>query len=207
MRRLLIFSTLVFATISLVPAWAQSPSPSSSPSSSPSPSNSPSVRYRLMCAPIPTGLPKQTKLNECPKGQLSLGRGPIVHGLTRPNAINPILRNRFISARTAARNLGFKISIRSGWRSWKLQQSMYERALRQYGDAKTASRWVLPPERSMHVWGVAIDVQFNSPEAKNWFRWNSYRFGLCRPYKNEWWHYEPTISPGGTCPAMLPYAK
>ena len=118
----------------------------------------------------------------------------------------PQLRSRFIAARTVARDLGFRISIRSGWRSWSVQQSMYERALSQYGDPKIASRWVLPPDKSMHVWGVAIDVHFASPQARNWFRWNSNRFGLCRIYQNEWWHYEPTISPGAKCAPLKPFA-
>lgn len=137
----------------------------------------------------------------------TLGRGPVLHGDQRPKVIHPHLKNRFLAAQTAAKNLGFNISVRSGWRSWNTQATLYRAALAKYKSERVARRWVLPPERSMHVWGVAIDVQFATPAAKNWFRWNSPHFGLCRTYKNEWWHFEPVISPGAKCPAMQPYAQ
>ena len=187
-----------FFLVGAVTAQAVSPSPT--------PSSSTIAQYQLVCAPISTGIPTKTDLLSCRAGYLDLGRGPLLHGKERPSALHPQLRNRFIAARTVARDLGYRMSIRSGWRSWDVQQAMYQRALTQYGNSKTASRWVLPPEKSMHVWGVAIDVHFSSPEARNWFRWNSARFGLCRIYRNEWWHYEPTISPGGKCSPLLPHA-
>ena len=198
MKRLIGLCCMGFILASTGLALAQSPSPS--------PSGSALVQYQLVCAPIKTGIPEKTQEPQCPKGKLDLGRGPILHSGKRPSQLHPLLRNRFIAARTVARDLGYRLSIRSGWRSWEVQQAMYQRALSQYGNAETASRWVLPPEKSMHVWGVAVDVQFSSVEARNWFRWNSARFGLCRIYKNEWWHYEPTISPGGKCAPLKPFA-
>ena len=198
MYRQIALSCMGIVLASAATVQAQSPSPSPSPSSK--------APYKLVCASVKTGIPVKTEALECPNGQLDLGRGPIGPDAIRPSTLNPQLRNRFIAARTVARDLGFRISIRSGWRSWSVQQSMYERALSQYGDPKIASRWVLPPDKSMHVWGVAIDVHFASPQARNWFRWNSNRFGLCRIYQNEWWHYEPTISPGAKCAPLKPFA-
>jgi LAS superfamily LD-carboxypeptidase LdcB len=121
--------------------------------------------------------------------------------------MHPHLKNRFLAAQIAAHKLGFRLSVRSGWRSWQTQSRLYQNALTKYKSVRVANRWVLPPEKSMHVWGVAIDIHFGSPAARNWFRWNSSHFGLCRTYQNEWWHFEPVISPGQKCPAMQPFAK
>ncbi|NBU32585.1 MAG: hypothetical protein EBS36_05400 [Actinobacteria bacterium] len=199
MKRNFLLIAMTFCLIATAPVSAQTPSPTPSPSGP--------VSAPLVCAPIATGIPEKVSEVKCPKGTLNLGRGPIKHGDQRPAKINQMLRNRFVAARTAAKQLGHSIGIRSGWRSWDTQEQMYQKALRQYKDPKIASRWVLPPEKSMHVWGVAIDVHFSSPQAKTWFRWNSDTFGLCRTYKNEWWHFEPIIAPGEKCPPMKPFAK
>jgi len=183
------------------PSWASSVSPSASPSPSPS-----AIAISL-CAPISTGIPRKIEAPKCPHGTRTLGLGPVVHAATRPQAIHPHLRNRYLAAQTVGKDLGYKISVRSGWRSWETQARLYQNALTKYKSAQIASRWVLPPQKSMHVWGVALDIQFGSSKAKTWFRWHSNRFGLCRTYQNEWWHYEPIISPGEKCPAMKPYAR
>jgi len=172
-----------------------------------SPSPSPTQPPVSVCAPITTGIPQKVQEPNCPRDMRTLGRGPLVHGTERTKGIHPHLLNRFLSAQTAARNLGFTVRIHSGWRSWDTQALLYENALVKYKSASVASRWVLPPEKSMHVWGVALDLHFGSSKAQNWFRWNSNHFGLCRTYQNEWWHYEPVISPGEKCPPMQPFAK
>lgn len=182
-----------------------SASPSFADSVTPSPSASPITIS--ICAPINTGIPQKVNLAKCPHGMLALGTTAIVHGADRPTSINRQLRNRFVSARTAAAHLGLTIGIHSGWRSWDTQARLYQNALAKYKTARLASRWVLPPEKSMHVWGLAVDVQFGNFAAKKWFRENSYKYGICRRYKNEWWHYEPVIAPGDKCPAMKPFAK
>ena len=173
----------------------------------PVPSPSPTQTVVSICAPIATGIPQKVPEPKCPQDMRTLGRGPVVHGTTRPKAIHPHLKSRFLTAQTAAANLGFKISVHSGWRSWETQSRLYQNALTKYKSPKVASRWVLPPDKSMHVWGVALDLHFDNAAAQNWFRWNSNHFGLCRTYKNEWWHFEPVISPGDKCPPMQPFAK
>ena len=172
-----------------------------------SPTPSPEGEIISICAPKTTGIPEKIHEAKCPLDMLTLGRGPVVHTTERPKVMHPHLKNRFLAAQTAAKNLGFKLSVRSGWRSWQTQSHLYQNALIEYKSARVAIRWVLPPEKSMHVWGVALDIHFASPAAKNWFRWNSNHFGLCRTYQNEWWHFEPVISPGQKCPAMQPFAK
>jgi D-alanyl-D-alanine carboxypeptidase len=36
-----------------------------------------------------------------------------------------------------------------------------------------------------------------------WLEVNGYKFGLCRVYENEWWHFEPLVAPGQQCPALV----
>jgi hypothetical protein len=47
---------------------------------------------------------------------------------------------------------------------------------------------------------LALDI--NYPAGAAWLESNGARFGLCRVYGNEWWHFEGVIAPGQPCPAM-----
>lgn len=76
--------------------------------------------------------------------------------------------------------------------------------MRRYGGASEAARWVLPPERSLHVQGRAVDV--GDEAAAHWLEANGSAWGLCRRYENEWWHFELLTAPGGSCPALAPSA-
>lgn len=91
--------------------------------------------------------------------------------------------------------------ITSGKRSWSEQERLWEQGIAQYGSPAAARRWVLPPSESTHVTGKAIDV--GPATGANWLRANGSRYGLCRAYANEWWHFEVLTAPGGTCPAPL----
>jgi hypothetical protein len=62
---------------------------------------------------------------------------------------------------------------------------------------------VLPPQFSHHPKGLAIDVNYPGDKAGTyWLETNGSRFGLCRVYANEWWHFEGVVAPGGICPAL-----
>lgn len=37
---------------------------------------------------------------------------------------------------------------------------LYQRAIKRHGSAEAASKWVLPPEKSNHPWGIAIDINY-----------------------------------------------
>lgn len=111
------------------------------------------------------------------------------------------LRERFDLAVADAARDGVTLTLTSGWRSPQEQQRLVDDAIERHGSLTEASRWVLPPESSAHVSGLAIDV---GPAAGAlWLEERSPRYGLCRTYANEGWHFEPVIDPGGTCPAML----
>jgi LAS superfamily LD-carboxypeptidase LdcB len=79
-----------------------------------------------------------------------------------------------------------------------------DEAIARHGSAEAAHRWVLPPERSAHVAGLAIDV---GPAAgARWLEERGSAYGLCRVYLNEPWHFEPLVAPGTPCPELQPDA-
>ncbi len=119
-----------------------------------------------------------------------------LHGLT------PDAHRAFTAARAEALwRDGQLIGLTSGHRDASLQYRMYVADLRSPGAPK-----VLPPERSAHVRGYAMDVR--PREGAQWLEAYGWRYGLYRTYDNEWWHFEyhpgppprrlprPVISPG-----------
>ena len=112
----------------------------------------------------------------------------------------PETRARTRRAIAAARADGVELRVTSGRRSAEHQQRLLDEAVEEYGSREEALRWVLPPDRSAHVSGRAIDVA--PAEGKQWLEEHGAEFGLCRRYANESWHFEPLIRPGGTCPPL-----
>jgi hypothetical protein len=146
-------------------------------------------------------------VKDCVATELTLGASEIKHGLNYPNEIDPQLLVRFQAAKAAAEKDGQKIYIASGFRTLERQKFLFSAAVRKYGSEAEAAKWVAPPYVSHHPWGLAIDVNYpNEPVGAGWLEVNGARFGLCRVYENEWWHFEPVIAPGGTCPALVPNA-
>lgn len=143
---------------------------------------------------------------ECPPGLISLGSGAISQG-DSPTAeitqLHPILEARFSAAQSAAKLEGVNLYITSGFRSLERQAQLFANAVSKYGSETEAAKWVLPPQFSHHPEGLAIDVNYpgDRPGAQ-WLEEHGARFGLCRVYANEWWHFEGTIAPGESCPAM-----
>ncbi|MFT3898904.1 MAG: M15 family metallopeptidase [Gordonia sp. (in: high G+C Gram-positive bacteria)] len=100
---------------------------------------------------------------------------------------------------------GVPLWITSGKRSWAEQDRMWRDGIREHGSPGEAQKWVLPPSRSTHVSGRAIDV--GPRRGALWLERNGNRYGLCRTYANEWWHFEVATFPGTPCPPMLPSAS
>ena len=143
----------------------------------------------------------------CEKTEVSLGAGAISRSLIRPTALDKQLVYRFKAAQAAAKKDGQALYIASGFRSLERQKVLFAQAVRKYGSAKEASKWVAPPLVSHHPWGVAIDVNYpDEPVGAGWLEVNGSKFGLCRVFDNEWWHFEPVIAPGWKCPALVPDA-
>lgn len=119
--------------------------------------------------------------------------------------LDPMVRRAVDRAVAAAAADGLTLSVTSGRRSREHQARLYDAAVEKYGSAAKARRWVLPPGESAHVQGVAVDVGPRASAA--WLEEHGVRFGLCRRYANEPWHFE-LLAPhkGQPCPAMEPHA-
>ena len=143
-------------------------------------------------------------INGCEKTEYSLGAGAIPHSLTRPKVIDKQFMYRFKAAQAAAKKDGQILYIASGFRTLSRQDNLFTQAVKRYGTATEASKWVAPPLLSHHPWGIAIDVNYpDDPVGAGWLEINGSKFGLCRMYENEWWHFEPSIAPGWKCPALV----
>ena len=116
--------------------------------------------------------------------------------------MQPSAARAFDRAFAAARAGGLHPQIRSAWRSRAYQQVLFDRAVATYGSAAEAGRWVLPPSRSAHVKGYAVDVHPQAVAA--WLEVHGPAYGICRTYDNEWWHFEYLAT--STCPPRLPTA-
>ncbi len=57
---------------------------------------------------------------------------------------------------------------------------------------------------SKHVIGEAVDI--GGVGADQWLMDNGARYGLCRIYANEVWHFELATDAAGNCPPLLPNA-
>ncbi len=140
----------------------------------------------------------------CLETEVSLGESPIPYSLTAPKKLNKTLEWRFKAAQAAAKQDGVSLSITSGYRTLSRQKYLFNQAIKEYGGFEAAAKWVAPPNISHHPMGLAIDVNYpKGPSAAKWLEINGYKFGLCRTFKNEWWHFEGNIAPGWKCPKMM----
>ena len=144
----------------------------------------------------------------CEKTESSLGAGAISRSLIRPSDLDKQVAVRFKAAQAAAKKDGVTIYIVSGFRSLNRQQTLFNQAVRRYRSINEASKWVAPPLVSHHPSGVAIDVNYpDEPVGAGWLETHGSKFGLCRVFENEWWHFEPVIAPGWKCPPLVPDAR
>ncbi len=128
-----------------------------------------------------------------------------VHAAAGTEGLDPALATAYQLAEGQARSEGVTLWITSGFRTWAEQDQLWRDAIVQYGSPEAARRWVLPPQESSHVTGHAIDV--GPQPGADWLHANGNRWGLCRMYENEWWHFELATLPGEPPPSMLPDAS
>ena len=101
-----------------------------------------------------------------------------------------------------ARTQGVALCLNDGKRSTAQQLALYDDYVKEYGRA-AADVYVLPPGKSAHVKGYAVDVQ--PAAAYQWLQGTKGARGWCRIYDNEPWHFEYARSYQRTgCPARLP---
>lgn len=123
----------------------------------------------------------------------------------KPDGLRPDVLDAWRRLRAAAGEQGVTLCVQDGKRSVRQQEAEFADAVRRFGTPELAGKYVLPPEKSMHVTGIAVDVQ---PLASaGWVERNGAALGWCRRYQNEAWHfeYDPDYASAG-CPALLPSA-
>ena len=155
----------------------------------PTPTRSPSNPSRT---PTTTKPPKKKTVKTTPSREESI------------DGLSPKLKARLTKAIAAAKADGVTIRITSGRRSAAKQQRLLNEAIKKYGSYKVATRWVLPPKYSAHVLGKAVDI--GPTAAMTWLNQNGWRYGVCRRYDNEPWHFEALTAPGTKCPPREPHA-
>ncbi|AXB49125.1 peptidase M15 [Amycolatopsis albispora] len=123
----------------------------------------------------------------------------------QPAGLRPDVQAGFDRLRSAAQAQGVQLCVHDSKRSRAQQQREFDQAVQKFGNAELAARYVLPPEKSMHVQGVAVDIQPLASAA--WVERNGAALGWCRRYENEEWHFEYNADYARTgCPPMLPSA-
>ena len=85
---------------------------------------------------------------------------------------------------------GGRVYLVSGYRSPERQKQLWDAAVKKYGSAKAARKWVAPPGKSNHNRGIAVDLGGDLALAAKLAK----KHGLHRPMSHEPWHFEPTGS-------------
>lgn len=117
--------------------------------------------------------------------------------------MDPTFRKQLNKAVAAAKRDKVTVTLLSGYRPYSRQEQLYREQVARTGSIEEARKLVLPPWKSMHVRGKAVDV--DKPFAA-WLRKKGAAYGFCQRYANEWWHFEMLTVPGGTCPEKDPNA-
>lgn len=121
-------------------------------------------------------------------GVLPDGVGVFTESYPGIRRLDPALLSALRRAATDAEDSGVSFTVNSGWRSRAYQQRLLDEAVRKYGSARAAARWVATPENSPHVSGDAVDL--GPAAATTWLARHGAGYGLCRIYRNEPWHFE-----------------
>jgi D-alanyl-D-alanine carboxypeptidase len=118
-----------------------------------------------------------------------------------PTGLHRGLVAAFGRAQADAADAGHELTITSGFRTAEEQAALLEAEVAERGSLEEALWWVFPPDRSMHVQGLAIDV--GDGPAADWLADEGARFGLCQTLAWEWWHFEwrQRWEETGRCPA------
>jgi zinc D-Ala-D-Ala carboxypeptidase len=122
-----------------------------------------------------------------------------------PDGLRPDVLAAWQRLKSAADQDGVRLCLHDGKRSAAQQQREFDEAVARFGTRELAAQYVLPPEKSMHVKGIAVDVQPLNSAA--WVEEHGQALGWCRRYENEGWHFEYDASyEKSGCPALLPSA-
>lgn len=103
-----------------------------------------------------------------------------------PGGLRPETQSAFSAMRSEASRQGLSLYIASGYRSYATQDALYQRYVRESGQA-AADRFSARPGHSEHQTGLALDVNstsgaFGSTPEGRWVRDNAHRFGFIVRY-------------------------
>lgn len=104
----------------------------------------------------------------------------------------------------APANIRQGLQVSSGFRSNDVQSRLWTEALKKYGSADAARKWVAPPGKSKHNHGHAADLKFLNDTARQWVHQNATKYGLAFPLANENWHVELAGARGQPMPSAAP---
>ena len=119
--------------------------------------------------------------------------------------MNPAAARAWTKAKEEASSKGVTLCAHEAKRSVAQQKAEFDEALERYnGNRKLAEKYVLPPSKSLHVSGLAVDVQPRASAA--WLERTAGALGWCRRYANEPWHFEYNKDYADSgCPALKPH--
>jgi hypothetical protein len=144
------------------------------------------------------GAPQQADLMTLALARQQFGAAQQQFGAPRQMASAPASKsvvtglNSDFAKRLAAFNHETGTSVRSGYRSVGEQTQLWNAALKKYGSATEARKWVAPPGHSKHNEGMAADISGNLQAAHKL----AGKYGLWFPMSWEPWHVEPIGSRG-----------
>lgn len=122
----------------------------------------------------------------------------------KPEGLRPDVLAAWRALLAAADAADVHLCVNDGKRSNAQQQAEFDAAVDKFGTPELAADYVLPPEKSNHVKGFAVDVQPYS--AAGWVEEHGGALGWCRRYENEYWHFEYDRDYTAGCPSLLPNA-
>ena len=127
---------------------------------------------------------------------LNVPRGPSFEGGAasssgRLGGLQPDFASSLSAMMEDAKGAGHGVSIFSGYRSHQKQTALWNDAVKKYGDPEIADNHVARPGGSSHEYGLAADLRFSSPDAREWVHSNARNYGLHFRMGHENWHIEP----------------
>ena len=179
---------------STLPPTSDAKTPSSTPKTSPTSPTSPS-KSTTSAPPAANG---ENGDCETTNHDTAADEAMKFTGMTRGT------QQAFLTAQKAAQAAGLTFTLNSGYRSASYQQRIFDCWVKQLGSPQAARQYALPPSESAHVQGYAMDIA--PPSAASWLESSAGKYGLCRRYQDETWHfeYQPRYKTQG-CPALLPH--
>ncbi|MEV4311303.1 D-alanyl-D-alanine carboxypeptidase family protein [Actinocrispum sp. NPDC049592] len=120
-----------------------------------------------------------------------------------PTGMRDDVKAKFTELKAKAKTENITMCLQDGKRSSRQQQAQFDEYVRRFGTYELARQYALPPELSNHVKGIAADIQPLS--AAGWVERSAGKYGWCRRYENEPWHFEYDPGYVNGCPALLPH--